>query len=310
MTARDNTDATIHSLAARTYGLIRRADLRHRGVTDAMLRTRLRRGVVDQLPGQVFRVTAVPISYSQTLLAACWHAGPGAVASHRAAAALHRIDGFRAEPIELTVARGHARDVDAILHRSSDLRRVDVTVIGGIPCTNLVRTVMDLAGVLTREQLEDVIDGLVRARRIKVSDLRRILAARRRPGRNGVQTLDAALRDRTAGTATPESVLERRFLRLIGRAALPPPRRQVVVRRPDGRGARLDFAYPHARVGIELHGAVAHASRSQRAADANRANQLLLAGWPLLVFTWDDVEHRPGYVVATVRDALVRADAA
>jgi len=59
-----------------------------------------------------------------------------------------------------------------------------------------------------------------------------------------------------------------------------------------------------------VHGAIAHASRAQRAADAHRANQLLLAGWPLLVFTWEDVEHRPGYVVATVHDALARRAAA
>jgi very-short-patch-repair endonuclease len=40
--------------------------------------------------------------------------------------------------------------------------------------------------------------------------------------------------------------------------------------------------------------------------DRCRQNQLLLAGWTVLRFTWYDVLHRPAWVVAQVREALLR----
>ena len=54
----------------------------------------------------------------------------------------------------------------------------------------------------------------------------------------------------------------------------------------------------------EVTGHEFHASRDQRAADADRRNRLLLAGYQVLEFTYDDVVRHPERVIATLREAL------
>ena len=79
------------------------------------------------------------------------------------------------------------------------------------------------------------------------------------------------------------------------------PACQVPVRRPDGRLAYLDFAYPHLGLGIEVDGNVAHATPTQRAADNVRANSILLRDIRIIRFTYQQVVHEPEMVAATVR---------
>jgi very-short-patch-repair endonuclease len=102
----------------------------------------------------------------------------------------------------------------------------------------------------------------------------------------------------------PASVLERRLLHVLKSAGLPSPVGQHRVERPDGSASYLDFAYVDSRLGIEVDGHATHATRTQRAADADRTNQLSLLGWQVLRFTYEDVTRRPTRVAATIRDAL------
>jgi very-short-patch-repair endonuclease len=99
-------------------------------------------------------------------------------------------------------------------------------------------------------------------------------------------------------------VLERKMLRLLAAHGLPRPVCQHRVVRPDSQVADLDFAYPEQRVAIEVDGHVGHATRRQRGSDARRGNQIVLADWRVLRFTYEDVTRRPGYVAEVVRTAL------
>jgi very-short-patch-repair endonuclease len=63
---------------------------------------------------------------------------------------------------------------------------------------------------------------------------------------------------------------------------------------------------PERRIAIEADGRSAHDGPDALHQDRFRQNVLKLAGWVVLRFTWADVLRRPGYVVATVRGALLR----
>ena len=68
--------------------------------------------------------------------------------------------------------------------------------------------------------------------------------------------------------------------------------------------ARIDLAYPRARLAIEADSFRWHSGRETWQRDLSRQNLLVLRGWTVLRFTWDDVAHRGGHVVAEVARAL------
>ena len=127
----------------------------------------------------------------------------------------------------------------------------------------------------------------------------------RQSGRNGVGVLAELLDRRHATAAMPQSVLERRMLRLLEGAGLAEPACQLRVPRADGRTAFLDLAYPQIRLGIELDGHAWHSTKRQRQRDNERQNQVVLSDWKILRFTYEDVTQRPEYVANVVRHALV-----
>jgi very-short-patch-repair endonuclease len=68
-----------------------------------------------------------------------------------------------------------------------------------------------------------------------------------------------------------------------------------------GRRRRIDFAYPDRKLAIEVDGYEFHSSKPQFETDRLRSNELTFAGWHVLRFSWDQVIHRPNYVVATIQ---------
>jgi very-short-patch-repair endonuclease len=60
-------------------------------------------------------------------------------------------------------------------------------------------------------------------------------------------------------------------------------------------------------VAIELDGFAFHSDRSVFEDDRARANELVAMGWTVLRFTWDQVVHRPAWVVSVIRRVLTRA---
>jgi very-short-patch-repair endonuclease len=66
--------------------------------------------------------------------------------------------------------------------------------------------------------------------------------------------------------------------------------------------ARLDFAYPEIRLGIEVDGYEVHGTPRAMTADHERQRRLVTAGWTVIRFTWHDVVRRPTRVAADLRD--------
>ena len=101
------------------------------------------------------------------------------------------------------------------------------------------------------------------------------------------------------------SVLESLLRVLLHVHGIRPPSSQLVVRTRRGvRIGRVDFAWPDLRLVVEADGFAFHADRGAYRADRRRSNALVLAGWRVLRFTWEDVVQHPERVVESVRAAL------
>src|SRR5437763_16824946 len=112
-------DAAIATIAARSHGLFSRSDALAAGGTPRMIHNRLACGRWVRVGPGVYRLAGVPVTWEQRGLAACLIAGPPAVVSHRSAAVLLGISGFRPGHLEITVPPGRGnRNPLARVHRS------------------------------------------------------------------------------------------------------------------------------------------------------------------------------------------------
>ncbi len=111
-------DGAANQLAARQHGVVTRVQLRHLGLTDRQITARLSAGLLAPVHRGVLRVTAVPRSHEQALMAACLAGGSHAVASHRSAAALWELRGVEHPPLEITVVAARPRLDRVLVHRS------------------------------------------------------------------------------------------------------------------------------------------------------------------------------------------------
>ena len=77
-----------------------------------------------------------------------------------------------------------------------------------------------------------------------------------------------------------------------------PVRQQVHLR------YRVDYAYLDQRIAIEVDGRATHCNKRDVQRDRRRQNDIVLDGFLVLRFTWDDVTKDRDYVVATIKRAL------
>jgi very-short-patch-repair endonuclease len=279
-----DTDVALFHLAARQHGLLTRAQLashlsRHR-------RTHLlRRGrLVPVRPG-VYAVAGAPDSWERHVLAAVLAAGPGAAASHRTAAALHRLAVRNAPLLELTVPAGRRVRLDAVrAHRSTCTVADHRTRVAGIPVTDVARTLCDLAAVLLPSELEAALDDALRRRLVSIPRVERVHAELARPGRRRTRVVDALLAARRGGIQPGDSEPERRLVRWLVEAGFPRPAQQYRVR-VGQRSYRVDCGYPDLGIDIEYDGWDAHRTRSSFDRDRARGNELEAAGRTVFRFT-------------------------
>jgi hypothetical protein len=239
--------------------------------------------------------------------AAVYACGPGAVLSHRSAAALLGIRRTDRAATDVTTPRRTGRSRRGInVHRPGRLTDADITVVRGIPCTTVARTLVDLAGVTDRRSVERACD---QAERLELFDLRAIEEQLERAGpRRGAKRLRAVIAAYKAGQrpSITESELEERFLAIVVRAGLPRPLVNEWILLPDGTLVRVDFLWPAERLAVETDGRDTHARQRAFVSDRDRDQRLTIAGWRPVRFTWEQVVHAPTTVERRLEE-LVRA---
>src|SRR5687768_16828896 len=156
-------DRAIAELAEPQYGVFHRRDALASGIDKDMLAHRVG-STLELMYPTVFRHRGFPPTWRQRLMAACLLGGPGSAVSHRAAAALHGLDGYRNEVLEVTVRRPRRHTTDDVLvHRARDLLAVDVATDGPLLVTTPARTLLDLAAVdRNLSRVGDALDSAIR----------------------------------------------------------------------------------------------------------------------------------------------------
>jgi hypothetical protein len=280
-----HTDVVAGEIAARQLGLITRAQASKAGISAGEIQRRTRTRRWKPLRPGVYALTGTPDTWEQRVLAVVLSAGPGAVASHLTAAALHQFPDVPRDSIEVTVPPGcQPRARGFRVHRPQLLPDHDATRFGLIPVTSYARTLVDCTGRLSLGQLARALDaGLVGHAVTLWSVERTVRELKQAPGRHPSK-LWTLLGERGSETALAESRPEIRLGRLLASAGLPEPVQQHWVRVRTER-FRLDFAYPEQKVAIEYDGWDAHRSRGAFDRDRRRDRLLQLAGWTVLRFT-------------------------
>lgn len=295
-------DAAISAIARLQHGAYSRQQAVDVGFTRGMIDRRIATRRWEILDHSVYRQAGTPSGWEQRLIAACL-AGP-AVASHRSAGLMWTFPAMPTGILEVTALRHRRRKAaDVIWHESYHLTPKDITEIEGIPVTRPVRTFLDLGGVLSPQQLEEVLNEGLRRNLVSIPAIWQRMEELG-PLRRGAGRVRKVLAAHVPGQRAPESVLETRFLQLVRAAGLTMPVSQHEVRVDGKVVGRIDFAYPEFNLAIELDGQAYHFGERADRRDRERENTLVALHWRVLRFDWKDVTRRTDYVIATISGAL------
>jgi very-short-patch-repair endonuclease len=253
----------------------------------------------------VFTVGHTVLSEEGHFLAAVLACGPGAVLSHRSAAALWRIGPQASGPIDVSAPNRRGRAPMGIrAHRDGALGVGERTVFRGVPCTTPARTLLDLAGIVPTDGLRRVLAEAEVRRLIRHQTVRALI--RRHRGRRGVARLRLLLDEVHPSTKRTRSELERMFLGMCGRSELPQPEVNVKLEVERGR-LEVDFLWRDAALIVEADSREFHDTDSAFLNDRRREQELQLAGWRVSHCTWAQVEHEPKRLARTIRGLLTQS---
>lgn len=214
------------------------------------------------------------------------------------------LEGSRGTLVEITTERRVRSPGTGVVIHHRALDRKDRTVFNGIPVTTPSRTLLDLAAVADLSLVEAALQDALRKGMTTMYRLRLLLDRSGGKGKPGVRALRRLVGDSLVPRRVTETQLEARLLTLISDAGLPLPLAQYVVRQGRHVLARLDFAYPAEKLGIEADGFRFHSGPEDFQRDRERSNVLTLMGWRILRVTWDDLVNRPGKVIEQIRTSL------
>jgi hypothetical protein len=227
-------------------------------------------------------------------MAAVLACGPGALLSHRSAAALHELLPSARTNVDVTVSTRRRARARITLHHTRKLDPVDGITKDGIPVTAVARTLFDLAYVVLPRQLERAFEEADRRDLLDLNALGRLTE-----GNRGRRSLRALLRTYAPDPAFTRSELERRFLRLCRDAGLPLPLTNTFV-----AGYEVDALWPEQRLIVEVDGYQFHSTRAAFERDRARDAVLRLAGYDVVHVSHRQLEADPAVVVRLIASLL------
>jgi hypothetical protein len=219
--------------------------------------------------------------------------GDGAALGRRSAGGLWAVSRHYAPQIEVVVPRQRRARAGIRLLSSRALGPDDLTVRDGIPVTTVARTLVDLADVLTPQQLTRVIREAEFRGRFDAADT--AAAMTRARGRHRLGVLERAVAMYLDGQGGTRSGNEDAFFPLARRAGLPEPRSNARV-----AGIEVDFSWRGLPLIVEVDGG-SHLLKPVRRDDDWRDDWLRGAGYTVLRFTDLELALRPDMVVAALR---------
>jgi very-short-patch-repair endonuclease len=260
------------------------------------MQDRVARGQLHPIHRGVYAVGHRLLTREGRWLAAVLAAGPGAVLSHRSAAALWGIRNGTSATVEVTAPRQCRRP--GIRAHHLVLPPDEVTTERGIPVTNPARTLFDLAAVVSPQQLRHALNEAEIRRLSSPLPLDALIA--RHPRRKGTTTLNSALADqRQTGEAITKSAFEQAFLDFLDAHALPRPK----TNHPLGP-YHPDALWPNERLIVELDSYAVHTTRQAFENDRIRDRDLQANGYRVLRITWRQLTTNPDALAAELHSHL------
>jgi len=287
-------DQALAGLSLEQHGVFGLDQLRALGLTAPAVRSRLATGRLHRIHHTVYSLVPKELLKRDGLyMAAVLACGPGAVLSHRSAAALQELRDWGWTKIEVTVPRRSGRRHKGIkVHRSTTLSDKDVTVVDNIPCTTVARTLLDLAEVVTPRQLERAFDQAEIAQVLDLNAIQDQLG--RNPTRPGAKAVRHVLETHYIGKTPSWSENEELLLSITRPLGIPDPdTNQFVILNDGGPAIRVDFVWRDKRVIVEADSDKWDNTRQRFELDRERDQRLIAAGWTVIRTAWRQMKYRP-----------------
>jgi Protein of unknown function (DUF559) len=226
-----------------------------------------------------------------------WSGGDATLVGLSAAAVLRTKWIDAVHPAELIRTNRHGPA--GIVVRSYDLMPSETCVVDGMQISTPARTAFDLGRTLPVNRAIPVLDALLNATHIKVTDVLPI--ADSKPGTRGVRRLRSALALVDGGAESPQ---ESRVRLVLVRAGLPAPETQIeFVDKFGDVLIRVDMGWRQRKVAVEYDGVQHWSDRYQRSWDIDRIAILEGAGWTVVRVS-AEMLTRPDVIVARVKAKL------
>jgi very-short-patch-repair endonuclease len=275
-------DRALAALADRQWGVVSLAQLRALGIGARAVQQRAAAGRLHRVHRGVYAVGHRALRVEGRRVAAVLACGPGAVLSHRTAAAHWGLLATDQVGIDVTAPRSRQGAPGIRLHSSRSLDAQETTRHQGIPITTVHRTLLDLAATTRADQLER---ALAQAMYLQLYDHRAITdVITRSNGHRGTKVLAQATKQEPQIT---KSAWETRMLKLVRKARLPEPICNRPLHVPDYGECKPDFYWPAHNLIVETDGWEAHRTLAAFRADRAKDAALTAAGYRVVRFTWD-----------------------
>ncbi len=290
-------------IASRQRRAIHVGQLRDCDLSAEAIKTATRLGHLHRVHRGVRAVGVRRLSEAGRRWAAFLAAGPDTAFTLHTGAAMMGIRPWRG-PIHLAAATGRRNHRGVIVHQVHDLTPSRVRLHGGLPVLRAPYLLLELATVLTAEQLAIALNQALSLRVVTTRYLEEVVDVQH--GHRGRRRLEAAVSAtvQDPGQGHADGVLEKLVLLLLRDLPLPPFMRNELVELGGGRMAKADMLFPAERVMVELDSRKWHEQRRAMDSDRRRDQQALAVGVLTFRITWRHATQEWDAVARDLVDAL------
>jgi len=288
----------VAQLAEQQYGVVALRQLEELGFSQRAIERKLDSWQLRCMHRNVFAVGHRDIGQRGRWLAAVLAYGPGALLSHRSAAALWGLEAPRSHAVDVTAATGRQgvlRRPKIWIHRGR-LDPEDRALQAGIPVTTVARTLFDFAEIVGYGRLASAWEEADRRELLDLSAVEKV--CERGCGRRALKPMRRLLEEARAGEET-RSPLEDLFADFCRVRHLPKPAFNAPV-----LGFLIDALWDKPRVVAELDSWEFHRHRAAFERDRARDSALQAAGYRTIHITHRRLRREPDVIEHELRALL------
>jgi Protein of unknown function (DUF559) len=292
----------VPAVAHRQGGVFTADQARDAGWTSRQIRRRLATGHWQYVAGYAMALASGQPWTAFQLAVAAHLSMPGVVISHETAGLLHGFPLSR--PIGSAQVITQARDDSGrniTVHRLRLDQREICSISPGLPVTSKARTALDLLSAMATADGLDLWAWVSSRAILDVGALEAAIV--RRLHWYGRSRLTHLLKLVRGGAVSGAEFLLHSLLREAGVTGWVAG---VEIADAGGIIGVVDLLFGAVKVIVEVDGFRAHSSPKTFVTDRRRQIRLMMAGYLVLRFTWDDLTHHPDAVIAQIRRAVAR----